>query len=360
MKTLALVTIAVTMLAARIAAQPHQIALIKNSPTTNAFDISWIDNSTQRYYLADRTNNAIDLVDAATDTFLGFIGKGLYTGSRPCPAQPRDLRHCSGPNGVVTVGLGHVWAGDGDGNIIEADATKPGTTIIRKIPTGGKFRVDELAYDPVHQILMASNDGDSPVFLTFVSVKDGRVLGQYKYPIDQDGLEQPAWDHETGWFYQNVPGPKNRIDVFDPDKLPKPIQSFPVECKGGLLGLTLSGLVAGPNARLMTVCGTVGGKSLDARTGRILKTIPQVGDADEVWYDSGSNRYYFAHSTAGAAEAPSARSGAIGVVDATTDAFVTDIPIEGAGVHSVAVNARNKHIFVPVAGRGILVVTLGQ
>ena len=37
-----------------------------------------------------------------------------------------------------------------------------------------------------------------------------------------------------------------------------------------------------------------GGKSLDARTGRMLKTIPQVGDADEVWYDSGSNRYYFA------------------------------------------------------------------
>jgi hypothetical protein len=49
--------------------------LVKGSPTNlRAFDVSWNDNSTQKYYLADRTNNAIDLVDSATDTFLGFIG----------------------------------------------------------------------------------------------------------------------------------------------------------------------------------------------------------------------------------------------------------------------------------------------
>src|SRR5215472_1537743 len=149
MKVLRSMTFAATMWAALALAQTRQIALVKGSPTnygTNGFDISWVDNSTHRYYLADRTNNAIDLVDASTDTFLGFIGKGQYTGSRPCPGQPTDLRHCSGPNGVVTDNLGHAWAGDGDGNIIEADGTKPGTTIIRKIPTGGRFRVDELAH----------------------------------------------------------------------------------------------------------------------------------------------------------------------------------------------------------------------
>lgn len=315
MKTFTTIVPVIVLLTVAVGQTPH-IQLVKGTPPTRAFDISWVDNSTQRYYLADRTNNAVDLVDASTDTFLGFIGRGHYSCSRPCPSQPKDLRHCSGPNGIVTDNLGHVWAGDGDGNIIEADASEPGTAIIRKIPTGGKFRVDELAYDPVHRVLIASNDGDAPVFLTFVSVDNGRVLGHYKYSMDQDGLEQPAWNRDTGRFYQNVPGPKNRIDVFDPNKLPNPTKSFPVECKGGLLGLTLSGLIAGPNGRLMTVCGSVGGKSLDARTGRVLKTIPQVGDADEVWYDPGSNRYYFAHSTVGAAESTSARSGAIGVVDA--------------------------------------------
>ncbi len=318
---------------------------VKGSPTNlGAFDVSWNDNSAQRYYLADRTNNAIDLVDSATDTFLGFIGRGHYTGSRPCPGQPRELRHCAGPNGVVTDDLGHVWAGDGDGNIIEADATKPGTAIIRSIPTGGKGRVDEMAYDPIDRILLAENDGDSPPRVTFISVTDGVVLGHYVYPADQDGMEQPVWVRQTGLFYQNVPGKKNRIDVFDPHKLSNPVKSFPVECSGGLLDLTVSGLTVGPNGRLMTVCGSVGGVSIDSKTGNILKTVRQGADADEVWYDPGSNNYYFSRG---------AVSGGVAVVDGTTEEFVANIPLGG---HSVAVNATNKHIFVPVAGKGIYVV----
>jgi hypothetical protein len=236
MKRLATILIAGTMLVTLALAQTRHVSLVKGSPTNYGaygFDISWVDNSTQKYYLTDRTNYAIDLVDAATDTFIGFIGKGQYTGTRACPGHPNDLRHCAGPNGVVTDDLGHVWAGDGAGNIIEADATQPGTAIIRKIPTGGKFRVDELAYDPIDKILMTSNDGDAPPFLTFVSVTDGAVLGHYYYPKDQDGMEQPVWDRDTGWFYQNVPGKMNRIDVFDPHMLPNPIKSFPVECNGG-------------------------------------------------------------------------------------------------------------------------------
>ena len=98
--------------------------LVKGSPTNLAsFDVSWNDNSTQRYYFADRTNDAIDLVDSATDTFLGFIGKGHFTGARVCPGT-RDARHCAGPNGVVTDDLGHVWSGDGEGNITQFQKLK--------------------------------------------------------------------------------------------------------------------------------------------------------------------------------------------------------------------------------------------
>lgn len=316
--------------------------LVKGSPTNlRAFDVSWNDNSTQKYYLADRTNNAIDLVDSATDTFLGFIGQGHYTGSRPCPGNPRDLRLCAGPNGVVTDDLGHVWSGDGDANIIEADATKPGTIIIRSIPTNGKGRIDEMAYDPTSRILLAENDGDSPPYIVFVSVTDGSVLGRYVYPKEQDGMEQPAWARETGLFYQNVPGPTNRLDVFDPHKLPNPVKSSPVQCSGGLLGLTLSGLTVGPNGRLMTVCGSSGGVTVDSRTGKVGRIIPEGADADEVWYDSGSNNYYFS------------KNSKLAVVSGATEKFLTYIPL---GSHSVAANSKNKHVFVPVAGKGIFMV----
>jgi hypothetical protein len=363
MKKLAMIAAITSGLATFALAQTQHVSLVQGSPTnygSYGFDISWVDNSTQKYFLTDRTNNAIDFVDAATDTFIGFIGKGQFTGSKPCPGHPKDLRHCSGPNGVVTDDLGHVWAGDGAGNIIEADANKTGMDIIRKIPTGGKFRVDELAYDSNDKMLMVSSDGDMPPFLTFVSVTDGKILGHYKYPAGQDGMEQPVWDKDTGWFYQNVPGTKNRIDVFDPHKLPNPIRSFPVECKGGVLDLTLSGLAVGPKGRLMTVCGSVGGLGIDPRTGKPGKPIPQVGDTDEVWYDPATNRYYFAHTSEGATELSSPRSGAVGIVNADTEEFVRDIPFTGAAVHSVAVNPKNKHIFVPVYGQGIYVATQGD
>jgi hypothetical protein len=36
----------------------------------------------------------------------------------------------------------------------------------------------------------------------------------------------------------------------------------------------------GPNGRLMTVCGSVGGVSIDPKTGKILKTVPQGADAE--------------------------------------------------------------------------------
>jgi hypothetical protein len=93
---------------------------------------------------------------------------------------------------------------------------------------------------------------------------------------------------------------------------------------------------------------------------RLLSTIPEVGAAGEVWYDPGSNSYYFAHSVQGATEAATTSGAAIGIVNAATDKFVADIPIEGAGVHSVAVNAANNHIFVPVNRRGILVLLLSK
>lgn len=318
-----------------------QPVLVKNSPTNlSYFDVSWNDNATQRYYLADRTNNAIDMVDSATDTFLGFIGKGHFTGARPCPGQPKEMRLCAGPNGVITDDLGHVWGGDGDANIIEADARRPGTSIIRSIPTGGKGRIDEFAYDPIDRILLAENDGDFPPYITFVSVKDGKILGRYVYPKGQDGMEQPVWDRHTRLFYQNVPGDHNRIDVFDPHKLPRPVKSIPVECTGGLLGLTLSGLTVGPQGRLMTVCGSVGGAAIDPITGNILKIVPEGGDADEVWYDPGSNNYYFS------------RNDYVSIVNASTYKYAGKVALPS---HSVAANLRNRHVFVPVAGKGIFV-----
>jgi hypothetical protein len=76
------------MLVTLALAQSRPIPLVTGSPTNYGaygFDISWVDNSTQKHYLMDRANNAIDLVDAATGTFLGFIGSTAGIQKSGCP-----------------------------------------------------------------------------------------------------------------------------------------------------------------------------------------------------------------------------------------------------------------------------------
>ena len=66
MKTLAALAFVTAIWAGLSLAHARHTSLVKGSPTnygTNGFDISSVDTSTQKYYLGDRTNNAIDLVD---------------------------------------------------------------------------------------------------------------------------------------------------------------------------------------------------------------------------------------------------------------------------------------------------------
>ena len=73
-----------------------------------------------------------------------------------------------------------------------------------------------------------------------------------------------------------------------------------------------------------------------------------------------SSNYYFSRPGArggAAAGASAASAGGVAVVNADTEQFVANIPIPG---HSVAVNANNRHVFVPAAGRGIFVVAPGK
>src|SRR5437879_13253987 len=88
----------------------HRIALITvpGAPLMS-FDISFVERSDQTYFLADRSNKAIDIFDASPNTFetrgAGFVG---FTGNNDT----------SGPNGVVVVhDRAELWAGAGKSTV---------------------------------------------------------------------------------------------------------------------------------------------------------------------------------------------------------------------------------------------------
>jgi hypothetical protein len=121
------------------------------------------------------------------------------------------------------------------------------------------------------------------------------------------------------------------VDVFNPT-------TFQLEQSLSTPACSPAGLALTPNQHLITSCGAI----VDAKTGNVLSTIDGVG-GDEIWYNAGENRVYFG-----------ATGGSVGVVDADTNQIVGSIPVNG---RNVAVDSETGRVFVPVAGKGILVFT---
>ena len=127
-----------------------------------AFDISFVDPVIGQYFLADRTNAAVDVVDTGTNT--------LSTQLKATPpfAGATGNNDTSGPDGVITVNHNEVWAGDGDSTIKVISLLTGMTTHV--IKTGGKNRADELCLDPRDHLVMMANDAETPFpFVTLIS-----------------------------------------------------------------------------------------------------------------------------------------------------------------------------------------------
>ena len=76
------------------------------------FDISFVDPATQLYYLADRSDKAVDVVDAKRNLFVRQIRANFkgFTGSNDT----------SGPNGVVVSGH-FLFVTDANSRIVSID-----------------------------------------------------------------------------------------------------------------------------------------------------------------------------------------------------------------------------------------------
>src|SRR5437879_9206993 len=128
------------------AATYHQIALIKvpGAPLTS-FDISFVERSSQTYYLADRSNKAVDIFDASSNRFeTRLTGSPAFVGNTGNPDT-------SGPNGLVVVhDRDELWVGDGMSRVQVFDLRT--NSWVATTPTGRPHtRHDELAYEQKDQ-----------------------------------------------------------------------------------------------------------------------------------------------------------------------------------------------------------------
>ena len=341
--------------------------------TIAVFDISWVDQATRRYYLADRTNNAIDVVDTKNNVYLTQLLKGQFKGFT-------GSNDTSGPNGVVVSGR-WLFVTDAPSKVHSIDLTNPvmfaDTLDIPGADNGN--RTDELAYDSRDGILLVVNNADDPPFATLVHVNttNGHLtLGQkitFANWTGQDGhhtkatngAEQPVWNPHTGRFYISIPevdgpgggrGELGALGVINPFTGTLET-SFPVRrCQP-------AGLTVGPHNDLLIGCSetftanngprwnpasptpnpTPKQVIMRARTGDTTD-VPGVGGSDEVWFNNGL--YYTASRNN--PEGP-----VLGVIDAESKKLIQVVPTVAPGAaggtaHSVAVDSHNNHAFVPL------------
>jgi hypothetical protein len=367
------------------------------------FDISWVDQRSRTYYLADRSNAAVEVVDTKTNILMAQLQAGFkgFTGNNGT----------SGPNGVATGG--HcLFVTDAPSRVVSFDTSIFPPKMVSAVSTasGDLNRADEEAYDPADGVLLAINNADDPPFGTFIKVNPStcgltqptapppgvtapdRILFNTAGGVNAtNGAEQPQWDPDTGRFYLSIP----QIGLNASSGGVVRIRLTSASTPSGVIGTTFpisfcspAGLTKGPNNDFLVGCNTVfdtaGGlwSQTDTKTAAPIQVILNVktgdvdqvggvGVGDEVWFNKGDGNYYTASSTSplrpldvsGPADAQGAAI--LGVIDAQDEEVLQLVPtfnvpaVTGTGAHpsgtahSVAVDAGNNRVFAPLPANNV-------
>jgi hypothetical protein len=352
-----------------------------------SFDISWSNPLLNQYYFGDRSNAGIEVINTVSNTFsrrlTGFVGITL----NPNGTVNNAL---SGPDGVTSHGN---WVYGGDGNstlkvfnlnsIPTSTNGVPGIAPAQVVSTGGQFRVDEMALTPDGKLLLAANNADDPPFATLFNANGSSGVSTVtvitKISVDPTiippgfglGLEQSTWEPVTRRFYASLPiiannppgcnfgeiaGPitcDGGMLVIDPTTLTKPtavLGAFDPATNTGVVPLNKcgpNGITVGPGSNLLEGC-TPGNNPSNTTTlvinalNKNYSQIAGITGSDEVWFNSGDQRYYTGSSRQleNGSTVPS-----LGVIDGTS-VLIETIP-QSSGSHSVAADCIRNNIYVP-------------
>jgi len=337
-----------------------------------SFDISWFAPKLNKFFLTDRNNKAIDVVDAKNP------GAGVkqqffqaFAGVNP---GGNDF---SGPDGVLTANNDtELWVGDSPGKVWVLDSgtgnlvTLPGSPT-NPISVGGTSRADELCYDPKDNIIMIASPAEG--FVTFISAgapnsaPKGKVLGQLKITTGT-GIEQCAFNPKDGLFYQNVPNdpnPGDQVLVINPTTM-KVVRTIDInvnDCSG------VRGNAFGLDNQLLIGCSTPSPNKqrnsvvIDATSGKVLKVLMNLGGADEVWFNPDDNHYVIPSCNTPCRTVGANGTEQLGIVDssgirldhsvtvAEQNGVMTPLPPPNPRtIHSAA--AAGNQIFLPIPAVG--------
>ena len=378
-------------------------AVIIPGKPLQSYDISWVNPHRAEYYLGDRSNGGIDIIDTRTLTFKRTVGQGLFTGvvlqTNPTTGVVSINNDKSGPDGVVTHGR-WLYAGDGDSTLKVFDLDGADAPAQAPLKTGGKFRVDEMALTTDGELLLTVNNADDPPFATLFAANGDRnhssvrelshiTINATLFP-DTPGIEQPAWDPKTKRFYVSVPNLgkpggcgtaacDGGLMVIDPETVTPGnfvLGAFDPAKNSGVLQLSNcgpNGATVGPHDNLLLGCTPANNATNDSTlvinaTTKHFSHVNGIVGSDEVWFNKGDGRYYTGSNRNCRTTAPcptaATQAAVLGVIDGTS-VLIETVP-QSSGSHSVAADSKRNLIFVPqsapvrIVGAGGDTTTVGE
>lgn len=306
-------------------------------------DLFGFNPATRTLYLADRTNHAIDVIDAKISAVVGFI---------PLAAN-------SAPNDPLVIpDLQQLAISDGVDSVFVYDLRAPGNPPDQyAMPSATP---DGMDYDPINRTLYVITD-NSPYYLVGISLPFKKIVSQTVLPGSADLIRFNSID---GKIYISAEDADNKnagagVYVYDPVA-----QAVTAQYKVGP-ACPGHGIDIDPISNVAIV-GCFGGTStgdmaINLQNGNVIKYFSDVGGTDSIVFDPANRRFYAgaglnSASTSGCPATPPSAFGTlvpiVGVFDAIAGpgmATLDGVACTGRGNHIAGVDPIDALIYVPVS-----------
>ena len=284
------------------------------------FDHAAVHGGRKRLYVAHTANDALDVIDCATEQYLHSIPH-LTGVAGALVSEARDLVFTSN-RGENTVGI----------------FSPAGEAALVKVPVGVK--PNGLAYDPDRNLLLAANVGDPSTPGSFtvsvVDVAEKAMIASVPVP---GRTRWTVFDGETGCFYVNIADPP-QIVVMEAGSPDRAARAFRVPAAGP------HGLDLDPaSLRLFCACDAKELVTVDSWTGKVVDRAAIAGVPDVVFFNPALKHLYVAVGDPGVIE----------VFETDTMRRLESVATE-RGAHTIAFDATRNAVyaFLPESHRAAL------
>jgi DNA-binding beta-propeller fold protein YncE len=281
---------------------------------TGSIDVIDIDQTAHLLYVADRTDQGVDVFDISTP-------RAKYLQTIPMPASPNGL--------AIAPELARLFVGVSNGSVVIVNISTSSTaygSVITVVKTGGNS-VDLLDYGAARQRVYAANASQGR--LVSIDPATGAIMATFTLGAVQ--LEQPRFDPADGMVYVTSP---------DADTLYRIDPSTGVlKDKFLLMGCKPVGLAINPTTNKALMACHKNTLAFDLGAGKIIGTFA-LGNSDIVNYDARVDRFFVA-------SLPHAQTpGSVGIFGGNPISYISSAVTNISG-NSAVYDETNKVVYTP-------------